>query len=222
MYAPRGSPGAKENGSTFETTNHPRQFCAGGLQMTLHTNIHLEFRSQTRRVYDGGSDLRCLRFTTRGEFDVPRPGTMTPLAIDTLRKLSVSRRITVVTEQAALVRDPREIRRRNVIVAGTHGPTRLLRVPRDRQFRQFPCLPPVQEGARVIARADREMRLQFENIRLASARIQLVPALVDSPIAAKYLIVAAGSFMKKMIIAGVIFDAEASAAGPNEWAIPTC
>ena len=36
----------------LESADHARQFRASSFQMTLHTDIHLQFRTQTRRVDD--------------------------------------------------------------------------------------------------------------------------------------------------------------------------
>src|SRR5438132_2114528 len=64
----------------IETADRGRQLRAGGLEVTLHTDIHLKLRTQARRVQNCGFNFRLQRLAARGQLDVPRPGTMAALA----------------------------------------------------------------------------------------------------------------------------------------------
>src|SRR5262249_43696182 len=49
--------GGEGEWSAIESANECGNRGAGRLQMTLHADVHAEFRTQPRRVHDGGADL---------------------------------------------------------------------------------------------------------------------------------------------------------------------
>src|SRR6185503_14925950 len=142
----------------------------------LHTDFHLQFWSQKRRIDNRAADFRVMRFAARSQFHVSRAGTMTSLAVDALGESGVARRITVVTEQAAIVGKTREIRWSGIVVPGTHPPAPLLGVPSHRQFGKLPVHRLVQVGAGMIAGANRKGRFQLEYVYLGAAGVQLMTA----------------------------------------------
>ena len=61
---------------------------AGRLQMALHANIHLQIRTEPRRVHDTRADVRHLRARRPHCPDVIAARAMTSLAIDSFRQVA--------------------------------------------------------------------------------------------------------------------------------------
>ena len=75
--------GAEGKNAAIEAPDHLRQLDAGGLQMALHANVHLERRRETRRIHNGGTKLCCGR-ALRCQAGMTRPIAVAALAIDAL------------------------------------------------------------------------------------------------------------------------------------------
>ena len=60
-------PGAEGKDTAIEAADHLRQLDAGGLQMTLHADVHLQRGREPRRIHDSGPKLfgSCRRCDAR-------------------------------------------------------------------------------------------------------------------------------------------------------------
>src|SRR5262249_31327305 len=121
-------------------------------------------------------------------------GSVTPLAVDPFRnsapqkKLAAARgfdlRIGIVTEEALLVDPAPEVEMIRPVVAWIHRPmSTVLYVPGDRSLFELAIGSLVQVRSRVIARAEHEIDLLFENVDLPTIGPDLMPALKITAVA---------------------------------------
>src|SRR5437773_6712541 len=82
----------------LRTAYHSGQLRAGGLQVALHTDVHLQLRTQPRRIDDSGPDFLPRRSSARGQLRMTRSGAMAALTVDALSQGSAGCWIAVVTE----------------------------------------------------------------------------------------------------------------------------
>ncbi len=124
--------------------------CAGRLQVALHADLKLALGTQSSRVNDCIRDLllRCLASSCKFSVTGTRP--VAALAVNAAGELAILRGISVMAEEAAVIHDSGEVGRGRLIEPGTQIPALLLRVPGERQFREFADARAVKVSSRVI------------------------------------------------------------------------
>ena len=122
------------------------------------------------------------------------------------QRACVALRIAVVAEHALRLDGAEEVLLVLSVVARTHCPVALaFRVPGHRELDQLPIRGSMQEGARMIARADYVVDPLFRHVRLFAIKATLRPALEELAIPFDHFVAHAGKAMIDSVGSAKVF-----------------
>src|SRR5688572_3948227 len=185
--------------------------------MTLLTDVHLTFRTQSGWI-DNGLSNRLDAFRAAGDCNMLRPRAMAPLAVDATGQFLWKQIFTtvvisslgqlrggVVAKQAPVVDLAREVVMLLPVVSRAHSPALFLGIPRHRKLRQNSSGGKIQVTARMISGADDVVDFLLEQVHFPVLLKQV--ALLEKPsVTANHSIVPVRRGVKVAIVPLIVFN----------------
>jgi len=204
-------------GSALEALDLRGKAAAGGLEMALHTDLHLPVRRKAGWIQNGRANRLFRRARRLRQLHVIGSRTMAALAINPFRQAIAKNefavgcfmcgdlRIAIVAEHAVIADFAARVRRGG-IVARIHGEmAALFRVPGEWQFDQRAARRAMQISAHPAARAHDVIDAQLFHVLFPALVPELPSALIKLAVAHQHRVVGCGCLVEKTARRRILF-----------------